>query len=923
MYSQPSPAYGPASQPAAATSTTPASPTGPVTTQDGIPLSALGFNTIGVRRLRQFLGKGYVYSQFKHRFDVADLAWFVAGAHKDGAHFVHPDRFHPRWLEARLVEGNDSEVVYNVTMLDRVTGGASFLVHTPGTVEPGHRHELPFLKLDIYVPPFIFQENPLIDRPIASMVQTFAEEAALPITRRWRRAFEAQGLSLPRTDGVEVPEPPANLPFLPEPQRRSTLYRCRGRRAGELEQMLANAGDGTPTDRNGPGRREGHTRRPGRGERDEEVESLRRAHAEEVESLRREILDLLSTIDELEPLRLEIAQLSTAVDEKDAEINRLRGIIEDREIDIVRLQEELDEAPREERAASIAGDRLVLAAPTPTPSRASLASPLRAARPAPSITAPITAGVARSAASASRSGTPASPLALRLSSMSISSWSMADASSSSPPSPSPSHVVSPQTLQWMMPSPSRQSPVVMASPRPGPSRAPGLTRFDVIGPRTQAVLEASNLPPSLHRTLRDVVLLHPQSVWYNILTEELSGPSIVARPIEPKARNTAPTLTPEQRKKAADERKARQDAVEERISTWMCNTEAEAEDLAATYGKNEQYYLNLMFSGGPKLSAARRKSNPYNAWLHQQAGDGADVVELGKENVDYHSLSKEEKEELRSSLEQDKKDQMYGLRLSRKGRAKDVANACKKVEELRSSAQSPVQFTGIQSRDGVEGFYMIVRNTGDYTFKPRWWFSSKALDDYLRLSVRKFEPEKIGVLAEAFAISGSNFFAVLQNPKEKALHVKAEIRDYILEALRTITKKAHAAMSYVHFTRDIELVHRVTLVGWTADRFCNPSDLSNSIEELVKLRDALKTDTCRFVQLSDTEYAEVKQKYDEQVKAGLVPARKQRKDAGTKRKKTQAAPEEEGEGDDVESASGASKRARVDDVEATPTVTSG
>ncbi len=53
---------------------------------------------------------------------------------------------------------------------------------------------------------------------------------------------------------------------------------------------------------------------------------------------------------------------------------------------------------------------------------------------------------------------------------------------------------------------------------------------------------------------------------------------------------------------------------------------------------------------------------------------------------------------------------------------------------------------------------MIVRNTPDYSFKPRWWFSDKALDDYLRLSVKRFEPEKIGVMSEAFCISGANQF---------------------------------------------------------------------------------------------------------------------------------------------------------------------
>ncbi len=112
-----------------------------------------------------------------------------------------------------------------------------------------------------------------------------------------------------------------------------------------------------------------------------------------------------------------------------------------------------------------------------------------------------------------------------------------------------------------------------------------------------------------------------------------------------------------------------------------------------------------------------------------------------------------------------------------------------------------LQITGAQGRCGVDGFYCLFRNTGDFAFKPRWWFSSQAIDEYLRASVRRFEPEKIGVLAEAFAISGANYFckwldghtctqlinsatAYLKNPQEKAMYLKGEIRDFVLEGLR-------------------------------------------------------------------------------------------------------------------------------------------
>ncbi len=91
-------------------------------------------------------------------------------------------------------------------------------------------------------------------------------------------------------------------------------------------------------------------------------------------------------------------------------------------------------------------------------------------------------------------------------------------------------------------------------------------------------------------------------------------------------------------------------------------------------------------------------------------------------------------------------------------------------------------------------------------------------------------------------------------------------------------------MSYVHFTRDIELQYHITIKGWTAEHFCNPSDLSNNVDELTKLRDALKSGDCKFVRLTDEQHAEIKKRYDADVEAGIAPQRKKRKDAGEKRK---------------------------------------
>lgn len=72
-----------------------------LTTPDGISLFDLLFSDIGVSSLRAYLGEGPVYELFKARFDAADLAWFLAGLHKDGRHDVPPNTFHPDWSPTR------------------------------------------------------------------------------------------------------------------------------------------------------------------------------------------------------------------------------------------------------------------------------------------------------------------------------------------------------------------------------------------------------------------------------------------------------------------------------------------------------------------------------------------------------------------------------------------------------------------------------------------------------------------------------------------------------------------------------------------------------------------------------------------------------------------------------------------------------
>ena len=60
-------------------------------------------------------------------------------------------------------------------------------------------------------------------------------------------------------------------------------------------------------------------------------------------------------------------------------------------------------------------------------------------------------------------------------------------------------------------------------------------------------------------------------------------------------------------------------------------------------------------------------------------------------------------------------------------------------------------------RVGVEGFFCIIRNTPSYHMEPKWFFTSQALMDYMRIAVPVGKPWDFAYVAanlEAFAIAG-------------------------------------------------------------------------------------------------------------------------------------------------------------------------
>ena len=106
-------------------------------------------------------------------------------------------------------------------------------------------------------------------------------------------------------------------------------------------------------------------------------------------------------------------------------------------------------------------------------------------------------------------------------------------------------------------------------------------------------------------------------------------------------------------------------------------------------------------------------------------------------------------------------------------------------------------------------------------------------------------------------------------------------------------------MYYVDYEEKIVQRYGIELVGWTYEKFVNPSELSTSLPGLQQLLDAINNGSCKFIKLSPLQLIKHRQALQKSISDGSVPApkgHKPRKDRGTKR----TMENESGGGSDVE-----------------------
>ncbi|KAK1222221.1 hypothetical protein PQX77_014937 [Marasmius sp. AFHP31] len=388
----------------------------------------------------------------------------------------------------------------------------------------------------------------------------------------------------------------------------------------------------------------------------------------------------------------------------------------------------------------------------------------------------------------------------------------------------------------------------------------------VILKRSAAILPAASLLASKKR----------YSIVKSLLTPRTLCPCCLAAVPAPEA------LRILHRQRAKETRKG----INKAVKKWENDSRALA---ASSYRRKEQYFLDLMFQGGVRLSREQKNTNPFNAFKYVKAHDLCEegvtktLMQITKEYKDkYKKLSKTEKKNLVSRYKELKALKLKGRNPTAKARVADGASTIDNLVRI---------IEALCLRVGVEGFFCIVRDHIEDFMEPQWYFSNPAIESYLSLITRNtpFNTWDVGIKLQSFAIASCDVMKLFKSDKECIAALRSEILDLVKERLDKAAGRVVPQMFYAGFAKHITWTYGVVAGNWPVPDFENPSKAASNLAGLTAICNAIRDDADKpiLVWLSDSEWNLWKEKYREGVEDSMFVERERqgRSDKGKPRKK--------------------------------------
>ncbi|KAJ7189956.1 hypothetical protein GGX14DRAFT_373271 [Mycena pura] len=230
----------------------------------------------------------------------------------------------------------------------------------------------------------------------------------------------------------------------------------------------------------------------------------------------------------------------------------------------------------------------------------------------------------------------------------------------------------------------------------------------------------------------------------------------IATASQPRIRNgphpkTAPR-TAEQLKAKREAHAEKQAQIDAEVGDWFSATLKKAEELGERFDMKPRYFLDMFFQGGARMVHHQEKVNAYNAFKHEKAveihGDKPKTgAQLHEDHYsEYQQLTEAEKAELIERFLGEKARNYTLRRDTPRAKIQDIANIVRNIKML---------LTGLKQRAGIEGFFLIVRNTAEFHMPPEWYFTCRELEEYMPIATRKkWDTGEVGAKVEAFAVAG-------------------------------------------------------------------------------------------------------------------------------------------------------------------------
>ncbi|KAI0684968.1 hypothetical protein C8T65DRAFT_748367 [Cerioporus squamosus] len=213
-----------------------------------IPLVQCVFGNQGIQSVIYHLRQMPDFNQLPEPvLRAAAIGLLTAGASSDDDHDFPYQRFHrlyhdlnragqPKWRDG-LRDVFWQMVMDMATILDRASGGATCVIHCPGTRPPGTAATPQEVKMEAFLPRPLIVERPEVGIALSRIAQHFAEHVGVPAMERWDRASNSSAWQAGHTPRRTSVYRGGNQPIIP--RSASPRYVLYGRIPGELEQRIA------------------------------------------------------------------------------------------------------------------------------------------------------------------------------------------------------------------------------------------------------------------------------------------------------------------------------------------------------------------------------------------------------------------------------------------------------------------------------------------------------------------------------------------------------------------------------------------------------------------------------------------------------------------------------------------------------------